>query len=206
MIPQVVFRVVTWIITVIIGAVCALCENAPLPTSFFFLNFWPPSHARAPPKRLNPPAYLVAADSAASQATGEYVHLRLPTPQEITSTFADMTQHVPSFLVPDIGAQVAPLKQGLGALCHKYILMEVSVPPCPDPFVNASINAAPKTPAPDPTTNPSDNTSPALPPPTNPESFSRDTFALCTVPSLHIHCTFTVQALCTGGACAGVAL
>ena len=30
MIPQVVFRVVTWIITVMIGAVRALCENAPL--------------------------------------------------------------------------------------------------------------------------------------------------------------------------------
>ena len=30
MIPQVVFKVVTWISTVIIGAVPALCENAPL--------------------------------------------------------------------------------------------------------------------------------------------------------------------------------
>ena len=30
MIPQVVFRVVTWINTVIIGAVPALCENAPI--------------------------------------------------------------------------------------------------------------------------------------------------------------------------------
>ena len=46
----VVFRVVTWIITVIIGAVRALCENAPLGLSMqLFVDDVLHSHAKDPP-------------------------------------------------------------------------------------------------------------------------------------------------------------
>ena len=52
MIPQVVFRVVTWIITVIIGAVRALCENAPslIPEQEKFSICHPPPPCPPPPR------------------------------------------------------------------------------------------------------------------------------------------------------------